>query len=53
MSEKVIRFADYERRSRSPDSAQPRNPVDADVIIILPTLAAVVGRLLNNRSEAS
>ena len=34
MTEAVIRFADYDRRSRSPDSAQPRNPVEADVIIL-------------------
>lgn len=32
----VVRFADYERKSRTPDSCEPRNPVDADVIIIRP-----------------
>lgn len=42
MTETVIRLADYERRSCHPDSAQPRNPVEADVIV-LPTLAVVVG----------
>lgn len=30
----IIRIADYERRSKNPDSAQPRDPVDADVIIL-------------------
>lgn len=34
MTEKVVRFSDYERRSREPDAAQPRNPTEADVIIL-------------------
>jgi hypothetical protein len=32
--EKVIRLIDFERRSREPDAAQPRNPADAEVIVL-------------------
>jgi hypothetical protein len=38
MSENVVRFADYERRSLNPDACEPRNPSDAAVIIILPII---------------
>jgi hypothetical protein len=34
MTENVVRFADYERKSKQPDSAQPRDP--ATIIIMLP-----------------
>jgi hypothetical protein len=32
VSEKVVRFADFERRSAEPDSVAPRDPCEADVI---------------------
>lgn len=32
MTDNVVRLVDYERKSRNPDAAQPRNPADADVI---------------------
>jgi hypothetical protein len=38
MAAEVIRFADYEQRSREPDAAHPRNPADAAVIIVLPVI---------------
>ena len=38
MTADIVRFVDYERRSREPDAAQPRNPCDATVIIILPVI---------------
>jgi hypothetical protein len=34
MTENVVRFADYEKRSKQPDAAQPRDPADADVIVL-------------------
>jgi hypothetical protein len=34
MEHNVIRFADYERRSKQPDAAQPRDPCDAKVIVL-------------------
>ncbi len=34
MTDNVIRFPDPERRSREADAAAPRNPADADVIIL-------------------
>ncbi len=34
MSKNVIRIADYERKSRNADAVQPRDPADADVIIL-------------------
>lgn len=34
MNENVIRIADYERKSRNPDGAAPRDPCDADTIIL-------------------
>jgi hypothetical protein len=37
MSENVVRFSDYERKSRDADAVSPRDPSDA-VIIILPTV---------------
>jgi hypothetical protein len=30
----IIRISDYERRSASPDAVSPRDPADADVIIL-------------------
>lgn len=30
----VVRFCDYDKRSRIPDAVVPRNPVDADVIVL-------------------
>jgi len=30
----IIRIQDYERKSKSPDAAQPRDPADADVIVL-------------------
>lgn len=38
MAEKVVRFCDFEKRSREPDAAQPRDPCDSAVIIILPVI---------------
>jgi hypothetical protein len=38
MNENVIRFDDYERKSRNPDAVSPRNPADSAVIIILPMI---------------
>jgi hypothetical protein len=34
MAEKVIRLCDYETRSRTADACQPRNPADAQIIIM-------------------
>jgi hypothetical protein len=34
VTEKVIRFADWERKSRNPDAMQPRDPCEATVIIL-------------------
>lgn len=39
----VVRIADYERRSRNPDSCEPRNPIDADVIFIRRVDAPMIG----------
>lgn len=33
---KIIRFADYEQKSRNPDAVSPRDPSDSALIIILP-----------------
>jgi len=33
MAEKVVRFCDFDKRSKQPDSAQPRDPCEADVIV--------------------
>lgn len=30
----VVRLCDFERRSRSADACQPRDPADADVIVM-------------------
>ena len=35
---KVVRFADYEQRSRQPDAAHPRDPAEPCIIIILPVI---------------
>ncbi len=32
MTEKVVRFSDYEKRSRNPDAIGPRDPCEADII---------------------
>lgn len=34
MTDNVIRISDAERKSRNPDAATPRDPCDADVIIL-------------------
>jgi hypothetical protein len=34
----VIRFADYEQKSRNPDAVSPRNPADSAIVIILPVI---------------
>lgn len=34
MTDKVIRFSDYERKSKNPDASQPRDLVEADVITL-------------------
>jgi phosphatidylserine decarboxylase len=34
MSDNVIRFCDYDKRSREPDAVQPRDPCDATIIIL-------------------
>jgi hypothetical protein len=34
----IIRFADYEQRSKNPDAVSPRNPVDSAIVIILPVI---------------
>jgi hypothetical protein len=36
MTENVIRFADYEQKSRNPDAVSPRDPSDSALIVILP-----------------
>ena len=37
MSENVLRFCDYEKRSRRSDAGSPRDPADCDcVVIVLP-----------------
>ena len=30
----IIRISDYDRRSRNPDAVSPRDPADADVIVL-------------------
>lgn len=34
----VIRFADYEQKSRNPDAVSPRDPADSAIVIILPVI---------------
>ena len=34
MSENVVRFCDFDKRSKQPDAAQPRDPCEADVIVL-------------------
>lgn len=34
MGENIIRLSDYEKRSRNPDAVSPRNPADAEIIIL-------------------
>jgi hypothetical protein len=56
MSAQVIRIADYERRSKNPDAAQPRNPVDADVFEIAAArrnLAHAIEAIENHRLDDS
>ncbi len=36
--EKVLRFADYEQRSRNADALPLRNPADSAIIIVLPII---------------
>jgi hypothetical protein len=33
MTENVVRFIDYDKRSKQPDAAQPRDPCEANVIV--------------------
>lgn len=33
-AENILRFSDYERRSRNPDAVSPRDLADADVIVL-------------------
>lgn len=33
-ADKILRFSDYERRSRNPDAVPLRDPADADVIML-------------------
>jgi hypothetical protein len=33
---KVVRFADYEQRSRQPDAGHPRDPAEPCIIVVLP-----------------
>jgi hypothetical protein len=35
---KVVRFSDYEKRSRDPHAVSPRNPSDTAVIVVLPVV---------------
>jgi len=32
MSDNVVRFCDFDKRSKQPDAEQPRDPCEADVI---------------------
>jgi hypothetical protein len=34
MTDNVIRICGFERKSKEPDAARPRNPTEADVIIL-------------------
>ena len=34
----VIRFSDYERKSRDADAVSPRDPADSAIIIVLPVI---------------
>lgn len=34
MTAKVVRLCDYDKRSKQPDAAQPRDPCEADVIVL-------------------
>lgn len=36
----IVRFADYEKRSRNPDACGPRDPCEAAIIIIMPVKPA-------------
>ena len=44
----IIRFADYEQRSKNPDAVSPRNPADSAVVIILPQ---VISRPIRDPQE--
>jgi hypothetical protein len=35
---KVVRFADYDRKSSEPDAEGPRDPAEPCIIIILPII---------------
>ena len=35
---KIIRFADYEQRSKNPDAVSPRDPADSAIVIVLPVI---------------
>ena len=37
----IIRFADYEQRSKTPDAISPRNPADSAIVIILPVVRSL------------
>lgn len=37
-SGRVLRFCDYDKKSREPDALGPRDPADTAVIIILPMI---------------
>ena len=37
-ADRVLRFSDYERRSRNPDAALLRDPAEANIIIVLPVV---------------
>jgi hypothetical protein len=34
MTDNVVRFCDFEKRSKQPDAASPRDPCEADIIIL-------------------
>ena len=38
MPGQVLRFADYDKHSREPDSEGPRDPCESAVVIILPVV---------------
>ena len=48
--EKIVRFSDYDRRDA--DAVSPRNPADADVIVIWPVRTLHEIRLTEARIRA-
>jgi hypothetical protein len=50
VSGNVIRFSDYEKKSREPDSEGPRNPADADVIV-LPVIHTGSNSIIDQQRE--